>query len=62
MDGLRWLLLLFGLLVVAGVYLYSRRQRVETDVETKETSTSASNTGDRVEPSLGGSDDSHVDT
>lgn len=25
MDGLRWLLLFFGLLVVAGVYLYSRR-------------------------------------
>lgn len=27
MDGLRWLLLLFGVLVIAGVYLYSRRQR-----------------------------------
>ncbi len=27
MDGLRWLLLLFGLLVVAGVYLYSRREQ-----------------------------------
>lgn len=26
MDGLRWLLLVFGLLAVAGVYLYSRRQ------------------------------------
>ncbi len=25
MDGLRWLLLFFGLLVIAGVYLYSRR-------------------------------------
>jgi cell division protein ZipA len=25
MDGLRWLLLLFGLLIVVGVYLYSRR-------------------------------------
>lgn len=25
MDGLRWLLLFFGLLIVAGVYLYSRR-------------------------------------
>jgi cell division protein ZipA len=25
MDGLRWLLLFFGLLVVAGVYIYSRR-------------------------------------
>lgn len=28
MEGLRWLLLLFGLLVIAGVYLYSRRDRV----------------------------------
>jgi cell division protein ZipA len=27
MDGLRWLLLFFGVLVVAGVYLYSRRER-----------------------------------
>lgn len=26
MDGLRWLLLLFGLLVVVGVYWYSRRE------------------------------------
>jgi len=26
MDGLRWLLLVFGLLVVAGVYWYSRRE------------------------------------
>lgn len=26
MDGLRWILLISGLLVVAGVYLYSRRQ------------------------------------
>ncbi len=26
MDGLRWLLLLFGLLVIAGVYLLSRRE------------------------------------
>lgn len=26
MDGLRWLLLLFGVLLIAGVYLYSRRQ------------------------------------
>ena len=28
MDGLRWLLLLFGLLVIVGVYLFSRRERV----------------------------------
>lgn len=27
MDGLRWLLLVFGLMVVAGVYLYSRKER-----------------------------------
>jgi cell division protein ZipA len=27
MDGLRWLLLFFGLLVIAGVYVYSRRER-----------------------------------
>jgi cell division protein ZipA len=27
MDGLRWLLLFFGLLVVGGVYLYSRREQ-----------------------------------
>lgn len=27
MDGLRWLLLLLGLLVIAGVYWYSRRER-----------------------------------
>ena len=27
MDGLRWLLLLFGLLIVVGVYLYSSRRR-----------------------------------
>jgi len=27
MDGLRWLLLLFGVLVIAGVYIYSRRER-----------------------------------
>ena len=27
MDGLRWLLLFFGLLVIVGVYLYSRREK-----------------------------------
>lgn len=31
MDGLRWLLLLFGLFVVAGVYFYTRYQRKRTD-------------------------------
>ncbi len=31
MDGLRWLLLLFGLLVIAGVYFYSRREKPEAE-------------------------------
>lgn len=30
MDGLRWLLLLFGLLVIAGVYFYSRREKSDS--------------------------------
>ena len=29
MDGLRWLLLLFGLLVIVGVYFYSRREKAQ---------------------------------
>jgi len=43
MDGLRWLLLVFGLLVIGGVYLYSRRKN--------ETEDDAVVPG-RVEPSL----------
>jgi cell division protein ZipA len=43
-DGLRWLLLLFGLLVIAGVYLLSRREHAkDKDQES---------TGGRHEPSL----------
>lgn len=48
MDGLRWLLLLVGLLVIGGVYLYSRREKapaVEDEVPL-----------DRVEPSLESAD------
>lgn len=44
MDGLRWLLLLFGLLVIAGVYLYSRRERDKTEPSKP--------APERVEPSL----------
>ncbi len=44
MDGLRWLLLLFGVLVVVGVYVYSRRN------ETTEDETPIP--GRRVEPTL----------
>jgi cell division protein ZipA len=45
MDGLRWLLLFFGVLVITGVYLYSRRERdkPEPDPEPAE----------RVAPTLG---------
>ncbi len=44
MDGLRWLLLLSGLLVIGGVYLYSRRERAKE----KEQESSP----ERLEPSL----------
>lgn len=33
MDGLRWLLLIFGAIVVAGVYLYTRRQNEKPPAE-----------------------------
>ncbi len=48
MDGLRWLLLLFGLLVIAGVYLYSRREKQPADEEEPGHA--------RVEPRLDGDD------
>ena len=48
MDGLRWLLLLFGLLVIAGVYLYSRREKAKPKPEAKPAG--------RVEPTLEGGD------
>ncbi len=44
MDGLRWLLLFFGILVIAGVYYYSRRQKAEEDSEEP--------SFERVEPTL----------
>ncbi len=44
MDGLRWLLLLFGVLVIAGVYLYSRREKQPKDEPATD--------GRRIEPSL----------
>jgi cell division protein ZipA len=43
MDGLRWLLLFFGILVIAGVYFYSRRDKTKPDDTAKI---------DRVEPTL----------
>ncbi len=44
MDGLRWLLLLFGLLVVASVYFLSRRERTKGKAEEP--------VADRQEPSM----------
>ena len=45
MDGLRWLLLLLGLLVIAGVYFYSRRERSKGESEPSDTP--------RVAPTIG---------
>lgn len=47
MDGLRWLLLLFGLIVVAGVYLYTRFQRKKADDSPQQDLFA-----DRVEPAI----------
>ncbi|MBT5219847.1 MAG: cell division protein ZipA [Woeseia sp.] len=54
MDGLRWLLLVVGLFVVAGVYFYTRVQRDRKTIETAEETDPAN----RVEPSFGGIEDS----
>ena len=47
MDGLRWLLLLFGLIVIVGVYFYSRRERPQ-----EEGNDAPVNDQERLEPSL----------
>ncbi|NNC56393.1 MAG: cell division protein ZipA [Woeseiaceae bacterium] len=44
MDGLRWLLLFFGMLVIAGVYFYSRRDKTPADNDAALV--------DRLEPTL----------
>ena len=49
MDGLRWLLLVAGVLVIAGVYLYSRKDRTK--------SVASLDSGRRVEPTLDDGDD-----
>ena len=54
MDGLRWLLLIVGLIVVVGVYLYGRRERDRDD-----SSANAADSGvERREPSILIDDDS----
>ena len=49
MDGLRWLLLFFGLLVIAGVYLYSRREKTPKEDDSEVVT-------ERREPTLDGSE------
>ena len=49
MDGLRWLLLLLGLLVIAGVYLYSRRERSKPEEPVPEL--------ERKAPTIGGEEE-----
>lgn len=44
MDGLRWLLLFAGALVIIGVYAYSRRERIKPDIP--------ADTKRRLEPTL----------
>jgi cell division protein ZipA len=56
-DGLRWLLLIFGALVVAGVYFYTRRERQnppdESVASARVTPTLNDATREREEPSIG---------
>jgi cell division protein ZipA len=53
-DGLRWLLLLFGLLIIGGVYLYSRREKKKKD-------TPDDGSLERREPTLEGGKESLTD-
>ena len=55
MDGLRWLLLLCGVLVIAGVYFYSRKERDKPAGKSTETR------AQRVAPTLGGEPDAEPD-
>jgi len=48
MDGLRWLLLIFGILVIAGVYFVSRREKKQDSDDVTKI--------ERVEPTLDQSD------
>lgn len=49
MDDLRWFLLLFGLIAIVGVYLYSRRERTQEESDDPPTEIQ-----ERLEPSLDG--------
>ena len=49
MDGLRWLLLISGLILIAGIYFYSRRQRQRGE---RESDDSRHDDGRRIEPTM----------
>jgi cell division protein ZipA len=69
MDGLRWYLLLFGLFVVGGVYLYSRAQRnkaekedsIPDDFERHEPSLDGESVPEPLEPTFDDNADSETD-
>ena len=48
MDGLRWLLLLFGVIVIVGVYFYSRRERNRRTEQSTDTPRLAPTLGDEA--------------
>ena len=50
MDNLRWLLLFFGILVIAGVYFYTRRERNKKEEETADVGRVTPTLGDDGEP------------
>jgi cell division protein ZipA len=66
MDGLRWLLLLFGLVVVAAVYFYTRYQRRAADDSPQQDLFSGRDrhapTKRRAEPVFFGETDAETDT
>lgn len=62
MDGLRWVLLLFGALVIVGVFLYSLKDRKKpVKISTEPKDQDAAPSVDRREPSFGENLDSSGD-
>lgn len=62
MDGLRWLLLFFGVLVIAGVYFYSRRERERTETEPKKQRRLAPTIGDDAPDTTEAEDEPPLET
>ena len=53
MDGLRWILLIAGAIIVAGVFLYSRRKAGDADGRPADNELAGDSVPTRVPPSLG---------